>query len=158
MMNQLEIKQYEPGDEYRVHALVRQVYDEFVAPDYTDEGNCTFYAWIAPARIAERQRIQTCLWMALVADRVVGVLEIRNENHLCLLFVNRQCQGQGIAKKLFAVACDEMLYRNPQLKEVTVNASPYAVRVYERLGFTSAGSKSESDGIIYYPMVFVFGK
>ena len=35
---------------------------------------------------------------------------------------------------------------------VTVNSSPFAVKVYEKLGFTATGSRQVSDGIVYIPM------
>ena len=37
-------------------------------------------------------------------------------------------------------------------KVVTVNSSPFAIKVYEKLGFTATGIRQVSDGIVYIPM------
>jgi predicted GNAT family N-acyltransferase len=38
-------------------------------------------------------------------------------------------------------------------KRLTVNASPYGVGFYHRLGFRDLGSEKQQDGIIFTPMV-----
>ena len=39
---------------------------------------------------------------------------------------------------------------------LTVHSSPYAVPVYQRLGFTADGPERQEDGIRYTPMTYRF--
>jgi len=47
----------------------------------------------------------------------------------------------------------EELKKDKGMTQITVNSSPYAVKVYERLGFVKTEEQQEKDGILYVPMM-----
>lgn len=100
-MDTLKIEKYQVGQEAAIYQLVKRVYDEFVSVDYCEEGNTFFYNWIQPSRIAERQCKQVNIWVASKNSELVGMIEIRDNKFISLLFVDKKYQRQGIAKRLF---------------------------------------------------------
>lgn len=153
MMNtNIVIQPYQTGDETEIYRLIRRVYDEFVAVDYTDEGNKFFYNWIDPVRIAERQRNNRSILVARQDSELAGMIEIRDNNTISLLFVDKDFQQKGIAKRLFRQALSQCRQKDPDLAVFFVHASPYSVNVYRRLGFVETGGMLEENGIKYYPM------
>ena len=151
-MSPITIATYKPGMETEIHQLIRRVYDEFVAVDYSEAGNRFFYDWIEPSKIAERQRNRRNMLVALAEDKPIGVIEVRENLYVSLLFVDKRYQGQGVAKLLFREAVKECLERNPALEKMLVHASPFSIPIYKRLGFVETGAMQEENGIKYLPM------
>jgi ribosomal protein S18 acetylase RimI-like enzyme len=77
--------------------------------------------------------------------RIVGVIEVRQFRHISLLFVDDRFQRQGIARALVRHAVARCLSRRPDLRQITVRSSPYAVPIYERLGFLPDPDRDEPD-------------
>lgn len=87
-------------------------------------------------------------YAAFQNDKITGILAVDVKlNHICLFFVDKDLQNTGIGTALFKSFLNEFMP-----KAVTVNSSPFAVKVYEKLGFTVTGSRRVSDGIVYIPM------
>ncbi|MDY3031476.1 MAG: GNAT family N-acetyltransferase [Clostridia bacterium] len=72
---------------------------------------------------------------------------IRSKNHISLFFVDEKHHRQGIGRKLF-----EIMQRDYDTKEFTVNSSPYAVKAYEHLGFECVDTEQTVNGIRCIPM------
>jgi GNAT superfamily N-acetyltransferase len=151
-MEHIRTEAYQKGQEFVISELIRRVYDEFVSGDYSEEGNRFFYDWIQPGRIAERQSHNRSIRTAFVGMKMVGVIEIRDNNRISLLFVEKDYQGLGIAKLLFEESLAACKKRDAGLDKFFVHSSPFAIPVYEKLGFTAAGSMQEEHGIRYLPM------
>jgi GNAT superfamily N-acetyltransferase len=143
---------FQPSSAKMINQLIRRVYDEFVAPDYDDEGNQFFYDWISPEKIVERQCRQQTLWYAIAGDEIVGMIEMRQNDHISLLFVDKSWQGKGIARELFRLGMEQSMQRDPGIKKMYVHASPFSIPVYEKLGFMAVGEMMEQHGISYLPM------
>ncbi|PKP20081.1 MAG: hypothetical protein CVU05_09865 [Bacteroidetes bacterium HGW-Bacteroidetes-21] len=151
-MKTIEIKAFRKGMETVIYQLIKKVYDDFVAVDYSDNGNLFFYNWIQPSKIALRQEIQNNLWVAYDEKRMVGMIEIRENKNISLLFVDKEYQGQGIARMLFQVALNISFERDPCLKTYYVHASPFSIPIYEKLGFVAQDEMKIEHGIKYLPM------
>jgi GNAT superfamily N-acetyltransferase len=149
---EFHIEKYRKGQEKEIHQLIKKVYDEFVSVDYSDEGNRFFYDWINPSRIAERQKQQNNILLAIIDTGLAGMIEIRDGRFISLLFVDKEYHGQGIAKKLVEEALKECLARDAKIETVFVHASPFSIPVYEKLGFEASGEMKEEHGIKYLPM------
>ncbi|PKM52299.1 MAG: histone acetyltransferase [Firmicutes bacterium HGW-Firmicutes-7] len=135
-------------DAIAVQNLIKQVFDCYIGPDYSLEGVKTFYEMIRPENVINRlENQQHKVFIAKERDELVGIIETRDDSHICLLFVKKQHHKKGIAKKLFKEAFDE------SSPEITVNASPYAVTIYEKLGFTKIAGELIKSGITYIPMI-----
>lgn len=93
---------------------------------------------------------------AFTEGRIVGVIAVRGCNHICLFFVDKEFHGQGIARNLFELVKKNLSVGDKVEKVITVNASPYAVKIYEKLAFNVVDNEQEKDGIRFTPMKYVF--
>jgi GNAT superfamily N-acetyltransferase len=158
IMGTIKIKKYKKGQETAIHLLIKRVYDEFVSIDYSNEGNKFFYDWIEPSRIAERQKSQINLLVALVDSKIIGMIETRDNKYISLLFVDKDYQGHGIAKKLFHESLKTCITRDAALEKFYVHASPFSIPIYKKLGFIETDNMQEENGIKYLPMEMKINK
>ncbi len=132
--------------------LVRDVFWEFEAAEYEDEGVLEFENYIEYDAIAQRMREGSLAMLGCFENkRLAGVLAMRAPGHISLLFVAKAHQRRGIARALL----DEMIRCLAQLtdtSELTVNSSPYAIPIYQKLGFATIGPEQTLNGIRFTPM------
>ena len=121
--------------------LAWSVFLEFEAPEYGEAGTATFRAFLRDPEQTKRLEV----WGAWAAGELVGMIALLGA-HIALFFVRTPCQGQGIGRALFQWAA--AVAAGP----LTVNSSPYGVRIYQRLGFITTGPEQVEDGIRYTPM------
>jgi ribosomal protein S18 acetylase RimI-like enzyme len=141
------------GEEKQVFELIKSVFEEYVAPDFSPEGVKNFMDFILPDAILNRKNSDRYfLITAKDEDKIIGMIEVQNSNHICLLFVSKDYHNQGIAKKLYALSLEKCKQFEAGLKEMEVNSSRYAVPVYEKLGFKRIAEEQISNGIIFNPM------
>lgn len=142
-----------PGEEAEVSRLVWQVFEEFEASEYKQEGIDEFKQYIAPEVISSRCAAGRFFVVCCKrGEEIVGVAAVRDNRHLSLLFVRREDQRKGIARRLLGMAIEACREIDPELQSMTVNSSRYAVAVYEKLGFESTGPEEEKNGIRFTPM------
>ncbi len=157
-MKKVNIEKFQIGQEESIYKLIKKVYDEFVSIDYSEEGNQFFYDWINPAKISERQKNQVNLLVAVVENQIVGMIEIRENLYISLLFVDKAFHGKGIAKKLYHEALQMLIQRDPNITKFYVHASPFSIPIYQKLGFKETDTMQENNGIKYVPMEMMVGK
>ncbi len=153
-MNKSEIRihPFRPHQAAEASALITAVFDEFVGCDYRLEGKQTFYNYTTPQAIQERHAAGNLLCVAQVEYKIIGIIEIRDLCHISLLFVHKQFQRKGIARRLWETSLLECTAQSPGIELFTVNASPYSEKIYRRLGFHPSAELNEKDGIKYIPM------
>ena len=151
-MNKFKIEEYKKGEEDAISLLIETVYDEFVSIDYSEVGNKFFKEWIEPAKIADRQKNQINILVAFVDSQLAGMIEIRENKYISLLFVDKNYQRQGIAKSLFEQSLKIAIKRDPAIDMFYVHASPFSTPIYKRLGFVETDVMQEQFGIKYIPM------
>lgn len=132
--------------------LAWQTFLGYEAGDYSEEGVANFRDFVtdtALKRMFDRGAYQ--VMGAFRSGKMTGMIALRNESHISLLFVDRKYHFQGIATALMDAMCN---YVKNELGgcRVTVNSSPYAVGFYHKVGFTDTGPQTCADGIIYTPM------
>ena len=138
-----------------VSNLVDSVFDEFVGKDYSEEGNNSFKDYIKPQNILNRYIEKSSQFIiANYGSEIIGILEIKNKDHISLFFIKKKYQGKGIGKKLFGYYLRIIKNENPEIKTITVNSSIYAEKIYSRMGFIKSGEIQEKDGIKYIPMEY----
>jgi hypothetical protein len=150
MEQQIQFRSAKSGEEIDICALIKRVFDKFVVHDYPKEGVDEFYSFANPDAMKGRAGSEQILLVAEQGDQIVGMLEMRNQNHLSLLFV--ELQGQGIARNLVNLAIRKLQSRHPESTCITVNSSPYAEKIYQKLGFSPTGSSQTLNGITFLPM------
>ncbi len=142
----MEIKKLIQAEKADAMRLVWDVFLEFEAPEYLEEGINTFRDFIND----ENQINNLEMYGAYENGNLGGVIAIINEgSHIALFFVDKRYHRQGIGRKLFAAAL-----RNSASEMITVHSSPYAREIYHKLGFTDTDVEQTKDGIRYIPMKY----
>jgi GNAT superfamily N-acetyltransferase len=132
--------------------LINQVFAEFVAVDYSQQGRDTFENYLKIKNDELSSDLKSGhkkLWGYYESGEIIGVIGLRDNSHISLMFVDKQHQKKGIAKALF-----NHLLAKTGVSKITVNSSPYAQPIYEKLGFVKTAEKQEKDGIIFIPMMY----
>jgi len=150
------IKLIEQKDLKAAVELVNSVFNEFVAGDYSQEGQKTFYDYLEhkDEELARDLEIgHKKMWGYYDGNEIVGVISVRDLYHISLLFVSKEFQQRGIATELFNTVVEFLKeIQNDSRLEITVNSSPYAVEIYKKLGFNETDTEQESNGIRFMPM------
>ena len=140
------------GEEDTVCRLIEESFNEFVAPEYSEAGVKEFFKYANPQSMKQRAEKDHFLLVALDGDKLVGIIEIRSNNHISLLYVKTEYHNKGIAGRLLKLSIESGQKDNPLLNYIDVNSSPYAVEIYEKLGFERIGVEREVNGIRFTPM------
>lgn len=140
------------GQENSVIEITREVFDEIVAPQYTQEGIDEFYRFASVESLCKRNQSDHFTIIAANEDKLSGIIEVRELKHISMFFVKKELQNKGIGKALFKNALNEILKRNPEVKLLTVNSSLNAVDAYKRLGFETLDNEQCFNGIKFIPM------
>ncbi|MDE7275322.1 MAG: GNAT family N-acetyltransferase [Lachnospiraceae bacterium] len=136
-------------------ALAWKTFMQFEADVYTAEGVRNFEDFITDTTL-HRMFIMGVYQMFVALDRkqIVGMLTLRNTSHISLLFVDEKYHRRGIGRALIEYL-QEYLLSETGISKITVNAAPYGVAFYHKLGFRDLRPEEEKDGIKYTPMEFV---
>lgn len=119
---------------------------QYEAPDYSEQGIRTFTDFINNKEATDNLQ----MYGAFMNGELVGVIATRNSgNHIALFFVDSKYHRQGIGRKLFEKAAAVSTADN-----ITVNSSPFAVAVYQKLGFVPDCGEMLTDGLRYTPMTY----
>lgn len=149
-MKTIVYREMNTGEEQKVCDLVTQVFNEFVALDYEQDGIEEFFRFANPRAMKERMQSDGFVLVAYQADVMVGMLEFFLPDCIAMLFVT--VQGQGIATELLAQAISRVLALNPELSKLTVHSSLYAKPIYQKMGFRKTGDVTTENGITFIPM------
>lgn len=138
-------------------ALAWKTFLRYEANDYEPEGVRSFEDFITDNTL-HRMFIMGAyqMFVALDGEKMVGMITVRSNSHISLLFVDGEYHMRGIGRALMMRLCK---YLNAELgvKRVTVNAAPYGVGFYHRLGFRDLQPEQASEGIRYTPMELLVG-
>lgn len=148
-VRQIHREEFEPAME-----IVWKTFLEFEGDIYTEEGIKSFYDFINDPLLKRMFLLgEYLIFGAFVDGKIVGVAGIRNKAHLSLLFVKKEYHNMGVGSALVFSA---FRYSAEQYKEYrfSVNASPYALEFYHKLGFQDTAGQLAKDGVIYTPMCY----
>lgn len=126
--------------------LIRRVFDEYEAPDYTEDGAKEFYNSIGDKEWISR----LCFYGAFSGGALMGTIATRSEgSHIALLFVDGKYHRKGIGRRLF-----QTVLENTPHDKITVNSSPYGTDFYHRLGFCDTDTEQSVNGMRFTPMEY----
>ena len=135
-------------------AAMRLAWDTFLlfeAPDYSLRGVYNFKNFVRDPLLKKMHTYGEYIAIgAFLEERIIGIIGVRNTNHVSLLFVDRDFHHMGVASALL-----KRFFRDAAksgITHVTVNSSPYAVDFYHKIGFTDVREEVEKDGIRFTPM------
>ena len=146
----MEFRSGSPADAEAIAGLIASFQSE-LTDDPSGAGAEEYLASVSVQ--AEREYLASERYGYLLAysdSQLAGFIAIRDGSHLFHLFVERSHQRQGVARRLWEQALDELCAGSDG--GFTVNSSLSAVPVYQAFGFTPAGSLQSMHGISFLPM------
>ena len=143
------------GEQAAVVDLVLRVFTEFVGSQYSQEGVAEFKKFASADALADRFRAGNLFLLAESAQRIIGAIEMREDSHIALLFVEKSLQRKGIARELLQRSIEICRKRNPDIRKITVNSSPNAFAAYQRIGFKAIEKEQLQNGMRFIPMELV---
>ncbi len=146
-----EIRELAKGEWSTAIALAWRIFLQFEAPGYTTAGIRSFKDFIEDPKL-KKQFIsgEYAAFGAFYKAQMVGMMGIRNGNHISLLFVDERYHKKGVATALFSYFLQQE--KMQEISSFTVNAAPYAVGFYHKLGFCDDDKEVVADGIRFTPM------
>ena len=151
----LILRHINPGEEVEVSNLVARSFNEFIAPDFPDEGIEEFFGYSNPRALIKRSDGNHFVLVAEAQGSIAGMIEIREMRHVSMLFVDKAFHRKGIAKGLLTAALDRIESGSRPPRKVTVHSSRFAVPFYESLGFVRTEEEKIIHGVIHIPMALV---
>ena len=134
--------------------LAFKVFLKFEALEYGPEGIRSFAEFVSDETLKKLfLQGNYLLFVAVEDDKIIGLISLRSGNHISLLFVDPKYHRCGVGTALVKYLQSYLLLHTKQQK-LTVNAAPYGIPFYHRLGFRDTGVETKKDGIIYTPMEF----
>lgn len=153
MKPSVQYRLMQAGEEQEVCALVTRVFTEFIAHQYSEEGVQEFLRYIKPRYLSKRRRLDDFIILAIDRKTIVGMIElVARKGHVSLFYTDRHFQGIGIGRTLLDKGIEICRKINPAITDITVNSSPNAVSIYEKLGFSVMEPEKEKNGIRFVPM------
>jgi ribosomal protein S18 acetylase RimI-like enzyme len=141
------------GDEDRVCDLIARVFIKHVAPVYSEKGVEYFLGMLSPKGLRElNEGKSSFVIVARQLNELIGMLAVREESHIALIFVDSEYQGRGIGKNLINKALTICLNRDPKMRAITVSSSPNSKSFYEEIGFKAQGEEVDEFGMRFTPM------
>ena len=136
--------------------LAMETYLEFEAPDYGPEGVSTFRR-----DIYDNEAFRSActdgtnrMWGALDNGRIIGLMAMRGESHIVLVFTHRDYHRQGVASAILQALLADVRRENPRLSRLTLNSSPYGLPFYLHAGFKPADVEKTINGIRFTAMTY----
>lgn len=153
-----KIIDFTPEDAEQAYHLIKTVYDGFLYNEANEAGRAFFYDYINAENILKRywEKISFFLCAKDNKQNLLGIMEIRNYNHISLLFVHKKHHKKGLSRLLYQEAVKKIIdagnksERNPLV--ITVNSSIYAAKIYEKLGFVALKETQYVEGMRFIPM------
>ena len=96
---------------------------------------------------------QRLMVVAVVDDKVVGMLETYGTNRISLLFVDSEYQRKGIATAMMSKIASELKMRG--YDRIVLNSSPHGLPFYEYFGFTVEEEEKNADTPWKTPMSYM---
>ncbi len=124
------------------------------SPEYGKEGEASFLSFITDNRLKEAfLKGQYKLFVAVLNGETVGMVSLRPDRRISLLFVSQKYQRMGIGTRLIGRAQEYIREASGDAKHpLRVYAAPCAIGFYRKQGFYTVGDPFESEGMVMVPM------
>ena len=144
-----EVRTLRNGEEVEVCNLVARTFNEFIAPEFSEQGVEEFFKYANPRAFKKRLESGYFAMVSETQDKLAGIIELKANNHLSMLYVDKAFHRRGIARELIK----EVMPMISKSSDITVNSSRYAVPFYEKLGFIQYEDEKTIYGVIHVPMM-----
>jgi len=155
MTNSINLRPMGSGEEVEVSNLVARSFNEFISPDFSDEGIDEFFSYSNPRALRKRSEGSHFVLVAESDGIIAGMIEIREMRHVSMLFVDKAFQRKSLGKELLNAALERIESDGQAPEKLTVHSSRFAVPFYESLGFVQTEEEKIIHGVIHIPMALL---
>lgn len=151
-MFKFKIERANINDIEEISDLVKRIYLKYNSKIDTEEGIKNILIFISAENMRLRFFIEGALMLVARDEnkKIIGVIELRNFEHISLFFVDDKYFKLGIGKKLFEEAKNIF-----GTEKYSVNASDYGLEFYKKLGFIQITDSIKIEkGVHFYPMIY----
>ena len=151
-MFRFKIEKANINDIEEISDLVKRIYLKYNSKIDTEEGIKNILIFVSAENMRLRFFIEGALMLVARDEnkKIIGVIELRNFEHISLFFVDDKYFKLGIGKKLFEEA--KNIFGN---EKYSVNASDYGLEFYKKLGFIQITDSIKIEkGVHFYPMIY----
>ncbi len=152
MQDEIVIRKAVMADWEETMAMSWRTFLKFEAKDYGIEGVNSFRNFISDPLLRRMFLLGTYhMYVATHQNKIIGMVSLRDKNHISLLFVDEAYHKKGIGRRLIdtiGIFAKEEYGKD----EITVNAAPYGFAFYKKIGFFSTSPLLTNDGITYTSM------
>jgi ribosomal protein S18 acetylase RimI-like enzyme len=152
----MEIRPIEERDIPAVAQLLNVLSREFIVHESPPEGASTFLRENDEEGIRRYIGMGHVYHVAAADGEIAGFIAVREKQHLFHMFVGVKWQRQGLGRKLWEIARAQAIADGGS-GSFTVNASNYAVAMYEALGFVRTAPTQCVKGLYFNPMELQLG-
>jgi GNAT superfamily N-acetyltransferase len=145
------IRPIEENDIPEVARLLNVLSREFIVHESTPEGASTFLRENDEEGIRRYIEMGHVYHVAEIDGEIAGFIAIRERKHLFHMFVAVKWQRQRVGRKLWEVARETAILSGGS-GAFTVNASNFAVPMYEAMGFVRTAPMQCVKGLFFNPM------
>lgn len=131
--------------------LLRSLADEFFLHESGADAGSAFLRDNNEAGIRSFVQAGMTYHVAEFDGRIAGFIALRDNKHVFHMFVDKAHHRQGLARALWEVASARAIEAGNS-DVFTVNASNFAMPVYEAFGFVRTAPMQCTNGIYYNPM------
>jgi len=146
--------EYRPAaldDAKLISILIIESQKKYCFHEYTDAGKKLMLHLCDTDAIRSYIDRDDVYYVALDGSEIIGVAGIRDNDHLTHNFVADSYHRQGISAELWRLATAEC-GRRGNMGSYNLQASTYAIPVYEKWGFVKTGETTQEFGITSTPM------
>jgi GNAT superfamily N-acetyltransferase len=148
----VKIRRATVADAERISALLREVALQFIVDEFDGRGRALYLQQLAPKATAKRLADKEFRFLvAEDGDAMVAVAALQGDWHLYHLFVARDYQRGGLARRLWQLLRDEVLSADPP-RNFKANVPRSAISAYTRLGFRADGAMRDEKGVRFQRM------
>lgn len=149
MSTLFKIRPLRSGEEVPICNLVAITFNEFIAPEFSEEGVEEFFKYANPHAFKKRMESGYLSMVSETNGKLAGMIEIKGNSHISMLYVDKTFHRRGIARRLIK----NSMHILGASSDITVNSSRYAVPFYESLGFIQFEEEKTIYGVIHVPMM-----
>jgi GNAT superfamily N-acetyltransferase len=91
--------------------------------------------------------------VVVTQGKIVGMIDIKENCHICLFFVDSSYQRRGVGRVLLDHALAHCLRNTSKVTVIDVHSSLFAVPIYKKLGFRQTKPEQIRNEIRFVEMV-----
>ena len=150
-MGEITYREATAGDADAISTLILGSQKEFCFHEYTEDGKRLMLQLCGSDAIRSYIDRGDIYYVAESDDSLVGVAGVRDNEHLSHNFVDKRWHRKGISNHLWKLVSNECI-RQGNPGSFNLNASSYAIPVYQKWGFNVSGPISHEYGLAFTPM------